>query len=44
MNQGASRVKEVIQERKSKQCFVSVEKGTFFSGMGLASFNINYSE
>lgn len=44
MNQGASRVKEVIQELKSKQCFVSVEKGSFFSGLGLASFNIDYSE
>uniref|UniRef100_H3BXJ2 Vitamin K-dependent protein S n=1 Tax=Tetraodon nigroviridis TaxID=99883 RepID=H3BXJ2_TETNG len=43
MNQGASRVKEVIQERKSKQCFVSVEKGSFFSGRGLASFDIDYS-
>lgn len=44
MNQGASRVKEVIQELKSKQCFISVEKGSFFSGMGLASFNVDYSE
>ncbi|CAF99749.1 unnamed protein product [Tetraodon nigroviridis] len=44
MNQGASRVKEVIQERKSKQCFVSVEKGSFFSGRGLASFDIDYSD
>lgn len=44
MNQGASRVKEVIQERKSKQCFIFVEKGSFFSRMGLASFNIDYSE
>ncbi|XP_003969946.2 vitamin K-dependent protein S [Takifugu rubripes] len=44
MNQGASRVKEVIQELKSKQCFISVEKGSFFSGMGLASFNVDYSD
>ncbi|XP_053720566.1 vitamin K-dependent protein S [Synchiropus splendidus] len=44
MNQGASGVKEVIQEKKSKHCFVHVERGSFFSGAGLASFNINYSD
>lgn len=44
MNQGASKFQEVIQEQKSKHCFVSVEKGSFFSGMGLASFSIDYSE
>ncbi|KAK2853890.1 hypothetical protein Q5P01_006551 [Channa striata] len=44
MNQGASGVKEVIQEKKSKHCYVSVERGSFFTGTGLAHFNINYSE
>ncbi|XP_075876272.1 vitamin K-dependent protein S [Nelusetta ayraudi] len=42
MNQGASGVKEVIQEKESKHCFVSVEPGSFFSGKGLAHFNIDY--
>uniref|UniRef100_A0A8C1NAK8 Vitamin K-dependent protein S n=1 Tax=Cyprinus carpio TaxID=7962 RepID=A0A8C1NAK8_CYPCA len=44
MNQGASGVKEVIQEKKSKHCYMNVEKGSFFSGGGLALFNIDYSE
>lgn len=44
MNQGASGVKEVILEKKSKHCFVYVEQGSFFSGAGLAQFNIDYSE
>ncbi|XP_039502922.1 vitamin K-dependent protein S isoform X2 [Pimephales promelas] len=43
MNQGASGVKEVIQEKESKHCYVFVEKGSFFSGGGLALFNIDYS-
>nr|XP_040059564.1 vitamin K-dependent protein S [Gasterosteus aculeatus aculeatus] len=44
MNQGASGVKEVIQEKKSKHCFVFVERGSFFAGEGLAHFNIDYSD
>ncbi|KAI3377551.1 hypothetical protein L3Q82_008712, partial [Scortum barcoo] len=44
MNQGASGVKEVIQEKKSKHCFVYVERGSFFTGAGLARFNIDYSD
>lgn len=44
MNQGAYGLKEVIKEKKSKHCFVYVEKGAFFSGEGLAHFNIDYSE
>ncbi|XP_029000016.1 vitamin K-dependent protein S [Betta splendens] len=43
MNQGASGVKEVIQEKKSKHCFVNVEPGSFFSGAGLAHFSIDYN-
>uniref|UniRef100_A0AAY5K9S6 Vitamin K-dependent protein S n=1 Tax=Esox lucius TaxID=8010 RepID=A0AAY5K9S6_ESOLU len=42
MNQGASGVKEVIQEKESKHCFVNVERGTYFTGNGLAHFNIDY--
>ncbi|TMS13190.1 Vitamin K-dependent protein S [Larimichthys crocea] len=41
---GASGVKEVIQEKKSKHCFVYVERGSFFTGLGLAHFNIDYSD
>lgn len=44
MNQGASGVKEVIQEKQSKHCFLSVERGSFFTGEGLAHFYIDYSE
>uniref|UniRef100_A0A8K9XFR2 Vitamin K-dependent protein S n=1 Tax=Oncorhynchus mykiss TaxID=8022 RepID=A0A8K9XFR2_ONCMY len=44
MNQGASGVKEVIQEKKSKHCFLHVERGTYFTGAGLAHFNIDYRE
>ncbi|CAJ1049558.1 vitamin K-dependent protein S [Xyrichtys novacula] len=44
MNQGASGVKEVIQEKKSKHCFVYVERGSYFSGAGLARFNVDYSD
>lgn len=44
MNQGASGVKEVIQEKKSKHCYVYVERGSFFTGAGLAQFNIDYSD
>ncbi|XP_013858495.1 vitamin K-dependent protein S isoform X2 [Austrofundulus limnaeus] len=44
MNQGASGVKEVIQEKKSKHCFVYVEPGSYFSGAGLAQFHVDYSD
>uniref|UniRef100_A0A665TVY0 Vitamin K-dependent protein S n=1 Tax=Echeneis naucrates TaxID=173247 RepID=A0A665TVY0_ECHNA len=44
MNQGASGVKEVIQEKTSKHCFVYVERGSFFPGLGLAQFDIDYSD
>lgn len=44
MNQGASGVKEYIQRKESKHCFVYVEKGSYFSGAGMAQFNIDYSE
>ncbi|XP_067116322.1 vitamin K-dependent protein S [Osmerus mordax] len=44
MNQGASGVKEVIQEKESKHCFVFVERGSYFPGAGLAYFNTDYSD
>uniref|UniRef100_A0AAY4CI29 Vitamin K-dependent protein S n=1 Tax=Denticeps clupeoides TaxID=299321 RepID=A0AAY4CI29_9TELE len=44
MNQGASGVKEVIEEKESKHCYVHVERGSFFTGSGLAQFSIDYSE
>lgn len=44
MNQGASGVKEVIQEKESKHCYVYVQKGSFFTGGGPAQFHIDYSK
>ncbi|XP_053312888.1 vitamin K-dependent protein S isoform X2 [Spea bombifrons] len=43
MNQGALGVKEVIQEKQSKHCLVSVEKGSYYPGGGLAQFLVNYN-
>ncbi|XP_045142185.1 vitamin K-dependent protein S [Echinops telfairi] len=43
MHQGASGVKEIIQEKQNKHCLVSVEKGSYYSGSGVARFIINYS-
>lgn len=43
MNQGASGVEEIIQEKQNKHCFVSVEKGSYFPGSGVAQFNIDYN-
>uniref|UniRef100_G3T9K5 Vitamin K-dependent protein S n=1 Tax=Loxodonta africana TaxID=9785 RepID=G3T9K5_LOXAF len=42
MNQGASGVKEIIQEKQNKHCLVSVEKGSYYPGSGVAEFSINY--
>ncbi|XP_064378347.1 vitamin K-dependent protein S isoform X2 [Dromaius novaehollandiae] len=42
MNQGHSGVKEVIQEKQSKHCLVTVERGSFYPGTGMAKFHINY--
>nr|XP_044627696.1 vitamin K-dependent protein S isoform X3 [Equus asinus] len=44
MNQGASGVKEIIQEKQNKHCLVSVEKGSYFPGSGVAQFSINYAD
>ncbi|KAM9455036.1 vitamin K-dependent protein S [Clarias gariepinus] len=43
MNQGASGLKQYIQGKDSKHCFVHVEKGSYFSGAGMAQFNIDYN-
>lgn len=43
MNQGASGVKEIIQERQNKHCFTNVEKGSYYPGTGVAQFIIDYN-
>ncbi|KAM8821424.1 vitamin K-dependent protein S [Eudromia elegans] len=43
MNQGHSGVKEVIQEKQSKHCLVTVGRGSFYPGTGMAKFHINYN-
>ncbi|KAM5155098.1 vitamin K-dependent protein S isoform 2-T2 [Callospermophilus lateralis] len=44
MNQGALGVKEIIQEKQNKHCFVTVEKGSYYPGSGVAQFNIDYTD
>ncbi|XP_053562013.1 vitamin K-dependent protein S [Bombina bombina] len=44
MNQGALGVKEVIQGKQSKHCLVSVERGSFYPGYGVAQFLVNYTD
>ncbi|XP_040340176.1 vitamin K-dependent protein S [Herpailurus yagouaroundi] len=44
MNQGASGVKEIIQEKQNKHCLVTVEKGSYYPGSGVALFSIDYSK
>ncbi|XP_074048363.1 vitamin K-dependent protein S [Macrotis lagotis] len=43
MNQGASGVREIIQEKQNKHCLVSVEKGSYYPGSGVAQFDIDYN-
>ncbi|KAM5277562.1 vitamin K-dependent protein S isoform 2-T2 [Hipposideros larvatus] len=43
MNQGASGVEEIIQEKQNKHCFVNVEKGSYYPGSGVALFSIDYN-
>ncbi|CAK7311793.1 Vitamin K-dependent protein S [Vulpes lagopus] len=43
MNQGASGVKEIIQEKQNKHCLVTVEKGSYYPGSGVAVFGIDYN-
>ncbi|KAM6447879.1 vitamin K-dependent protein S isoform 2-T2 [Liasis olivaceus] len=42
LNQGTSGVKDIIQEKQSKHCLVSVGKGSYYPGTGMAKFHINY--
>ncbi|XP_036099304.1 vitamin K-dependent protein S [Molossus molossus] len=43
MNQGASRVEDIIQEKQNKHCFTTVEKGSYYPGSGVAQFSIDYN-
>ncbi|CAK6441571.1 unnamed protein product [Pipistrellus nathusii] len=43
MNQGTAKVDEIVQERQNKHCFISVEKGSYYPGSGVAQFSIDYS-
>ncbi|XP_008060084.1 vitamin K-dependent protein S [Carlito syrichta] len=43
MNQGASGVKEIIQEKQNKHCLITVEKGSYYPGAGVAQFSIDYN-
>ncbi|XP_002929359.3 vitamin K-dependent protein S [Ailuropoda melanoleuca] len=43
MDQGASGIKEIIQEKQNKHCLVTVEKGSYYPGSGVAQFSIDYS-
>ncbi|XP_056415311.1 vitamin K-dependent protein S isoform X1 [Hyla sarda] len=44
MNQGALGVKEVIQEKQSKHCLVSVQEGSYYPGGGVAQIYVNYTD
>uniref|UniRef100_A0A5F9D237 Vitamin K-dependent protein S n=2 Tax=Oryctolagus cuniculus TaxID=9986 RepID=A0A5F9D237_RABIT len=43
MKQGASGVKEIIQQKQKKHCLVTVEKGSYYPGSGIAQFHIDYN-
>ncbi|KAM6161661.1 vitamin K-dependent protein S [Erethizon dorsatum] len=43
MNQGALGAKEIIQEKQNKHCLVTVEKGSYYPGSGVARFSIDYN-
>ncbi|XP_007423990.1 vitamin K-dependent protein S isoform X3 [Python bivittatus] len=42
LNQGTSGVKDIIQEKQSKHCLISVGKGSYYPGTGMAKFHIHY--
>uniref|UniRef100_A0A8C2N9K8 Vitamin K-dependent protein S n=1 Tax=Capra hircus TaxID=9925 RepID=A0A8C2N9K8_CAPHI len=42
MNQGTSGVKEIIQEKQNKHCLITVERGSYYPGTGVAQFSIDY--
>ncbi|KAH0624949.1 hypothetical protein JD844_032900 [Phrynosoma platyrhinos] len=43
LNQGNFGVKDIIQQKQSKHCFISVGKGSYYPGTGVAMFHINYN-
>uniref|UniRef100_M3Z9G9 Vitamin K-dependent protein S n=1 Tax=Nomascus leucogenys TaxID=61853 RepID=M3Z9G9_NOMLE len=43
MKQGASGIKEIIQEKQNKHCLITVEKGSYYPGSGIAQFHIDYN-
>uniref|UniRef100_A0A8C2V354 Vitamin K-dependent protein S n=2 Tax=Chinchilla lanigera TaxID=34839 RepID=A0A8C2V354_CHILA len=43
MNQGTLGAKEIIQEKQNKHCLVTVEKGSYYPGSGIARFSIDYN-
>ncbi|XP_062830976.1 vitamin K-dependent protein S isoform X2 [Anolis carolinensis] len=43
LNQGNSGVKDIIQQKQSKHCLISVGKGSYYPGTGVAMFHINYN-
>nr|XP_045004072.1 vitamin K-dependent protein S isoform X1 [Jaculus jaculus] len=43
MNQGALGAKEIIRAKQNKHCLISVEKGSYYPGSGVAQFNIDYN-
>ncbi|XP_061484045.1 LOW QUALITY PROTEIN: vitamin K-dependent protein S [Rhineura floridana] len=43
LNQGSSGVKDIIQQKESKHCLISVVKGSYYPGTGMAKFHINYN-
>ncbi|XP_053162720.1 vitamin K-dependent protein S isoform X2 [Hemicordylus capensis] len=43
LNQGNSGVKDIIQQKESKHCLISVGRGSYYPGTGYAKFHINYN-
>uniref|UniRef100_A0A8D0GQ90 Vitamin K-dependent protein S n=1 Tax=Sphenodon punctatus TaxID=8508 RepID=A0A8D0GQ90_SPHPU len=43
LNQGNSGVQEIIKQKQSKHCLVTVGKGSYYPGTGVAVFHINYN-
>ncbi|XP_029434430.1 vitamin K-dependent protein S [Rhinatrema bivittatum] len=43
MRQGDSGVKEVIQGKESKHCLVTLDRGSYYPGSGVAKFQLNYN-
>uniref|UniRef100_A0A4W3JIM7 Vitamin K-dependent protein S n=1 Tax=Callorhinchus milii TaxID=7868 RepID=A0A4W3JIM7_CALMI len=43
MNLGAAGIGSVIQNIKTKHCYLNVEKGSYFPGTGYAMLQLNYS-